>query len=177
MKVLFTSVWLVSQSDQTWPRESVDEGRQEVIQLVDDTVTVFPILRVLFAWDAFNESTPPVATESRDAFEATFEVVVIFESVAPVASNSKGAVNAASEDVSGVEDVPPVVSVGRDAFGYSDAVFALSRVLFANGVISEPVPPVASESREAFDVAFGNVYEFEDAVFVSTFSSSSPVAI
>jgi hypothetical protein len=131
VKVLVTNVWLVSQSDQTWPRESVDEGRQEVIQLVDEVVTVFPPLRVPFAWSTLSEGLPPVANANNDAFKAAFEDVVEFDSVTPVGSNSKGAVNAASEDVSGFEGVALVTGESKGTSEVSIAVFTLFDVLFA----------------------------------------------
>lgn len=121
----------MSQSDQTWPRESVDEGRQEVIQLVDEVVTVFPPLRVPFAWNTLSEGVPPVAAANNDAFKTALEDGVEFDSVTPVGSNSKGAVNAASEDVSGFEDVTLVAGESKGASEVSVAVFTLFKVLFA----------------------------------------------
>jgi hypothetical protein len=159
------------------PRESVDEGPQEVIKLVDVTVTVFPPVRVLFEQVVFSEPVPPVPRESKDAFVAIFEDVVKFADVLSVASSSWDTGVPRYEDVSGSADVPLVTVESKGAFEGPIAVFTLFRVLFAYGVLSEPVPPVASESREAFDAALEDVYEYEDAVLVSTFSSPSTVAI
>lgn len=127
---MVTSVFSVSQSGQTRPRESVDEGPQEVIQLVDVTVTVFPPLTVLFVYDIFSEPVPPVPTESKEAVAAVGEEVVEFDDIPAVPSNSKDALDASSEAVSMFE-IPPVASETKDAFEYSVAVFALFRVMFA----------------------------------------------
>jgi hypothetical protein len=102
-----------------------------VIQLVDDVVTVFPSLRVPFAWSALGGWVPPVATTSKDTLKPAFEDVVEFDSVTPVGSNSKGAVNDASEDVSGFGDVSLVTGESKDASEFSVAMFTVLEVSFA----------------------------------------------
>jgi hypothetical protein len=101
-----------------------------VIELVDVTVTMFPPVRVLFAWEAFGEIVKPVPTEIKDAAVAVREAAVKFDSVPPVARNSNDPSNAASEDVSGFEDAPPLVSESKDALEDPVAVLAPPKVLF-----------------------------------------------
>jgi hypothetical protein len=157
VKVLVTSDSSESQSGTTRPRTSVDEARHEVIQIVDVTVTVFPPLRVFFVFDVFSGPVPPVPTENKDAVIAECEEVEEFDDIPAVASNSKDTFDASSEDMLKLEDVPPVMSDAGGAFEDFAAVFTLSRVLFVYGVLSEPAPPVVSESRDVKDVAFENM--------------------